>query len=530
MKKNNSNFNQSYVAAFLTLFYVVLVLPINESVAFNKPDNLKTTVLSYLLKTCFTILLFFAIKFLMHFYTMVKNNDEIYVLWLKISLIYLFLLTILLVLIYPGHWVGDEFYILNAAKNYAVESWQNYFTIVYYTFSLYMLPTGVSIVIVQMIFSSFVVGYLISNLYSKFSNKRIWLLTIAPFLLPPILINIFYPLRLTLYSFILLLLVGRLFFIIQNNIFIKKQHQEIIFLSFLIALVSFWRTEGIIYLSLFPVSIYVTRYYMLLKKKDIKSYAVISLCVVIISLGLMINKATLNPRYELTAYINPLSTMIQGELRGDKTEESLTKINKAIDLNIVRDYPSFTEIPSYWKGAVKSDFIYNSTDLRKGYYYIVIHNLDKFFANRINTFLATNSFGNVLPLGLGHFSKEEYRTDPYTINFIETNKFSEPINYNIKLATTKFLIMGDENNDINLIGHYIWNIIPVVLLLLGLMIHIIIKKKYIQASILASLLISALLIFLTAPASYFMYYLPLYIVGYYILVISALFYLDKKVS
>ena len=127
-------------------------------------------------------------------------------------------------------------------------------------------------------------------------------------------------------------------------------------MSVLVAIVCFWRTEGIIYLSLLPVFAYKLG---LLKKNSLKEWQTrltYAAALIFIFIVFLIVSITTSDKYQITATLNPLSTMIQSDLHGKNVNEDLDAINKVVDLSIVKKYPSATEIPSFWHGAVRNDY------------------------------------------------------------------------------------------------------------------------------------------------------------------------------
>ena len=99
---------------------------------------------------------FFILIFIWHglFYLFTKANRK----FVKYTLIYLGIMTLLLLLTYPGIFRMDEFGILFTAQVVFPEFWQNYLTSIFYIISMMLFPVPAGIVFVQCICISLIVG------------------------------------------------------------------------------------------------------------------------------------------------------------------------------------------------------------------------------------------------------------------------------------------------------------------------------------------------------------------------------------
>ena len=518
------------ISILVCLFYLT-ILPFNEHIAFKMPyESHQATLVALCLKILFLPFLFGILYFIITFIQKIIQKDPFYILWLKISLAYGLLMLFILIILYPGHWVGDEFDILEAVRNYSLYSWQNYFTNIFYTFSLYLIPTGVGIVAIQLSIISLIIGYVTALSKNIFHNKRTYLILIVPFLAFPVLLNNFYPLRLTLFSYGLLLLVSFLLFLHLKVLSPVRPKLFFIFVAFIMSIICFWRSEGVLYLLTLPLFAYKLGLVQKSKLKDISTYTTILIGLSLIGLAFSINKVTTSDKYQITATLNPISTMIQGDLRGKNINQDLEALDKVVDLSIVKQYPSYDEIPSFWHGAVRDDYYLHLKGYNSHVYSIFANNLNSFLSNRMQTFLRTNSFGPAPALGLGQF----YNPDPIIIekvnHFYATNKLSRPLNPELKLAITKRLLLVNNSYKPTLPAKLIWSVIPTLSGLIILLIISGLKRKWIIFTITIFLLTHAVIIFLTAPASYFMYYLPIYLAGNFLIAFILLKKFEVKIA
>lgn len=508
--------NRFLWSGIFTLGFAGFLLPISESVAFSVP-GLKdgNFFYSYCLKFFFIAALYLVfIFFIQFFYKAFIKKQLFYQRWLLYSLIYLTICIVTLLLMYPGHWVWDEFTVLEQAKLYLPFSWQGNLTSILYTFSLYLFPSAITIVIVQLFIASLAVGYA-TSLFDAITNHRRYLpyIFMLFFLTAPIILNNIYPLRLTIYSYVELLLLARFIAVILKIHTPANKYVDLILAGVLIGILCSWRSEGMYYILFLPIYFYALGF---LKKKYITDYRLLLMIVVtIVSIWLLIafGKSNPHPLYPVTATINPISNMIQSELKGERVKESLDAIDKVIDINIVKKYPSHNEIPSFWQpNARREGYAEHIDEYNKAFIYLVTNNPYEFLKSRFYTFMSTNSFGAVRSLPSGVFGSPSPQDVEKVEKFNKENKLTQPINIEVKKHLTSLLLPPLNPHTLS-ISHLIWNIIPITIGLVGLFIVALLRRKVMLAIVVVFILTRVPLIFLTAPANYFMYYLPVYISG-----------------
>ena len=512
-----------------SLLYTVLILPINESASFATNLDRKSSIISCVLKLLFFISFTFFINFLIGFAEKVTNKNKFYKDWIKFFLIYLTIMVVVLLLIYPGHWVWDEFTVLEEVKRYSIFSWQNYFTNIYYTFCLYAFPSGMSIVFIQTFFCSLTFGYLMSQIKNNFNSSRaLSVIIFILFLMPPIILNNFYPLRLTVYSYIEVILFTKLLVLYKNNwVECDNKYYAIFKYTVLITILCFWRSEGIFYLLLLPILFIKLKIF---SKKDFNKKIFIYLLpsILFFLAGFAITEYTTDKKYILASMINPLSIMIQSDLNGKNINNELEEINRTIDLSIVRANPSYIESPSFWMGAVRENYNETVNTTIKDFLIIVFDNFGAYLNARIKTFLATNSLDYSDPMSISPLMmvNNDAPTQEKINQFYNANYFSRPLNIGIKYNVTKFLLMLSDKSLVSIIRKVVWSIIPTSITLFILFIVSLIKRHKIFSLLMLFIFTRMLIIFIMAPAHYFMYYLPIYISGNFI----ALIYIIQLIS
>lgn len=509
-------------AGAISSIWGLFVLPITSRTAFTRPTNIDWLQGSIRLKIGYLVAFFLCILGILYFVKMLRRNVQIFRYWFTYFLAYYLIMLVFFVLLYPGHWVGDEFNILQAVKVYDPYSWQHYFTNIYYTFCLFTIPTGVSIIFFQITIVSLIVGYIAARIKQLVAWKYAPWVVLGMFLLPPIIINNFYPLRLTLYSYLSVLFLLEVYRLHRGNYVIKNVTIYLTITTFIVTLLSFWRTEGMPYLLLYGYVIY--RVSLPVRRKNPWKFALtIACCAAFIFSANSLVKSTYSSKYDITIFVNPLSQMIQHPLRGDKTPEKLSIIDRVISIDGLKSHASADEIPAFWIPGIVREKTYdaNLPAAKKAFAYIVFHNPDLFLQAKAKTFLSTNGLTGSLPfteglLALDHFNIPQ---DSQTVEkFHASNYFSETINKPMKRAVTQILLL-QSNGKMTPVAYIIWSVILPLLVLLFLVVMRLVKKEYFYGLLPTFVLLCAGIVFLGAPANYFMYYLPVYMNAYFMLVL-----------
>ena len=158
----------------ITIF-VLSILTLFISRKFIQPQIFDMSTINSLKHICieciFFIVLLISYSYVIKFIKGIKNKEQYYCLWLKKFIIFFIINIILLLLIWPGHWVWDEITVLNAATKTQLNIWQSYLTVIYYSMCLMLIPYACGITIIQSIFISIVMSYISTNLYMIYKKK-----------------------------------------------------------------------------------------------------------------------------------------------------------------------------------------------------------------------------------------------------------------------------------------------------------------------------------------------------------------------
>lgn len=470
----------------------------------------------------FFIVLLIFYNYIIRFIKGIKSKKEYCYLLLKNFLIFAIINCVFLLLIWPGHWVWDEITVLNAATRTELNIWQSYITVIYYSLCMMVIPYACGITIIQSLFISFVMSYVTTNLYMIYKKKSVSIALYLVMLIPSVILNNLRPLRLQVYTYILVLLFGIIIFDkIRGRKLTVRRSLVLLVLS---ALLILWRSEGIIFCIFIPALMLVSY-----NKKGMNYIKAILMVVLNVIILLVYNHAIdsmdgwvkqAEQKYGLTMYINPLSQMIQEDLHGKDIEKDLENIDKVLNLEILKKYPSYIEIPAFWNedNLVRENFAENLSEFKKSYVKILLNNPISFIKARIKTFLATCYYEYNIgtpSISLVKYYKDSNNRDSFTEDFLQKYKFTTAINENVKVNVETFLTGAKLNNQgyNKIILYLFWDVLPVMIICTANIVISFIKKKYEYLCMFLTLMCNGAIIFLTAPANYFMYYFPMYVTG-----------------
>lgn len=143
----------------------------------------------------------------------------------------------------PLYLQGDELNIYNHAKNLdTMAYWFNYFTGYYWISCAMVLPFQMGPILIKLILHSLVIGYCTHRL-SKVSSPKAALLLFLPYLQPFVLDMGASAHRLPLYGILYLYLGAKLFFDHKEKKALDTK--TLVVLSVVLAILSYWRTEGL---------------------------------------------------------------------------------------------------------------------------------------------------------------------------------------------------------------------------------------------------------------------------------------------
>lgn len=438
-------------------------------------------------------------------------------------IIYFGILFLCLIITWPGTWSWDDITILNRATSLDFTPWQHFFSGLFHTLCLQTIPIATGVIFMQILIASLVVGYVaseIGNIYGKDSKQKIIIaISISIIsLFPPIILYILSGFRMGIYAFFELLVITKLLVIYKK--YEKIEIQDLLEISFFTIVISCWRTEAIYY----PIVVFIL--FLILGKKIIsRKLALIFLITTMVinyGIGKYNNSLIGNNNYSLTATMNEVVSLVRTS--DDSDEKEIEKINKVIDIEFVFNNPNCNGEACYWTpGVVRNYSDEEYKDYLKSYAKLTL----KYPTVTINSMWDT--FFNTIS-GCGNDNKQVVRNNikgsGNTLKLFDENdgagelwsniksRYKKPINS--KLRNSLIMLLGgiDREYNITILHRLFWNcIIPFILIIFSL-IYRLIKKDWYMSVLILLVMARVPLLFVTAPAPYFMYYLSVYLCSY----------------
>lgn len=424
--------------------------------------------------------------------------------------IYFAFMMILLLLVYPGAWRMDEFGILRDAKTLMPTFWQGYLTSYFYIFSLMLLPIPAGVVIMQNVIISLCVGFVCERAQRILKLKhKIWLL--LPFLAFPVLDSNMYPMRMSVYVYLEILLAAVfLSAIMEKRKLTRKETWLVILLT---AVVAVWRTEGIYYMLWIPVVYLITFWRQESQKKKLKFAVVTVFATIIVMIPQYLgNKMVSGDQYEITSMVLPLAPLL-AEAQ-DEQQAELSAIDKVIDVNLmIQGYESGKSgISVFWsEPALIRDNYTNAEykEFKSAYYSLIRKYPDVFIKERMETFVNSN--------GILMNTTELYDTDEVAnyVEFREQYTGGQGIFTGVRkqvLSLLELRSVEDYNEKLPLY-YVVYSFLPQLLVLIVAAFCCLICRKWSSLLVFLGVLLKVPLIFMTAPSLLFMYYYGIYLIG-----------------
>lgn len=510
-----------FVSALVALTYCLVGLPFVESRYFDPAVTTAQRTLQGTYKVLFFIVLWAVIWSLWTFVVRLRAGSRLHLHWLRAALVYLAVNLVLLWLLYPGYWVWDELFVLDATKHYQIDAWQHIFTQAYYVMCLYVFPTAVSIVGVQILVISAIFGFVYAEFRTVFPRWWQAALVVVPLFFIPVLLNNLYPLRLTLYSYLEVLLVTQVVLLFVHRRESAHPIWAFIGYSLLTGILTTWRTEGAVLLVLLPLIAWRLGLFRLRRTGLAFRALGLVLGVALVSVAFGATRATTLPSYQLTIYVNPLSVMLNEPLGGENLNRNLEAINRVFDVQVLKAENDYTDIPAFFapdSGLIRPGYEPHVAGMKAAFLDLVKENPEAFLQARSRTFMAANSLdtgpdGSFVPqVGRGWAWFNPTNRGVFDL-FDRQNKLSESIDPPVKENVTRTLLLLDDHWRPTPAGAWVWNSVPIVLAMFVVFFLSLTRRRWIVALLVALELGRTAILFLTEPAGFFMYYLPVYMVG-----------------
>lgn len=474
----------------------------------------RTTFVSLCRVMTFILLFFVYLSIIYIWVNRRKTRIKSGVIW---GGVYLIILMALFLCVYPGSWRGgDEFVILSTVKAGALNYWHHYLTYIFYTISLILIPVPAAVPFFQMLISSAVVGYILSWIQEENSHRNYFavLICFLPFVTLPVLDSIFYPMRMTVYAFLELLVHFKIYRFTQEK---KISCVEMCTFSIIIGIVSVWRTEGIFYIIIACIIIFFCQ--KIDKQKRIQWGGFTLLCCIIIYLPQGLGRSNMvegnASNYNITAVIRQIVPLIDAEIDNNSTSNLIDDVDRVLSVNVIAAglEKGWDGTSLYWKYKElgQGELIrtgYNEDDYVKfeqAYIKLILKYKSIFASERMEVFMKSMP-GVTLQSVPAIFESQSNRH----IQFRENNFANTPLNKSLRMEVLRFLAAEKLPPKVRFL---IWCVIPQILGAIVISAISVFRRDATTCLLACAIWGRALIVFLTAPASYFMYYFSVFLIG-----------------
>lgn len=443
--------------------------------------------------------LFFFVRFVLRAVEQRKDKESVYAGVAKYALYYLPIVVIVLAVKLPGGFTtNDEYAIAENARRIVHDTWFNYMTIYYYIASFMIVPFKYGPVIIKAVIQLLTVGY-VTFRSVRYFGKKAGLFMYILFLLYPVIAYIISAHRLPVYFLLYLCLFSKLSFDLAEGADIGKGQLFVLLLAG--AVLTQWRTEGIYLLVLVPILILI----VYPKFRKTKSAVLMILAYVLLQYTISVPQNITSEAGLANAandrmkpfYAYTITNMYRNGLDLTKNEADLAVVDAYIPLEAISDINEYYGDINYedvfilYKeefSGVRKDATYTQYyDFTKAVKNIFINNPDVFARTRWGAFCYA-----ALPY---HFAPAGEGAARFVISAVKT------VSYNL--------------------------FIPVGFALL-LLVYSLIKRKWFYFFAAAGLVAHWFIVLVLAPASYFKYYFPVYIMSYFYLITMIIGHFTKR--
>ena len=432
--------------------------------------------------------------------------------YFKYFLIYTIPMLILLFLIWPGVWFGSDVYnFLSMSESAQYLYYLHYLTSIFYIVAYIIFPVPTGAIILLVLSFGITVAYIVKRSFDIFKGNKWTYLMYFPFIMLHTVWYTFFANRPVIFGIYYLLLISIIVFdkIQEKSLTTKK----LLTLAILTAIVANWRTESV-YLALsIPLFIFLTYKVKINWKNIIKIGGIVILAMLIVKIPQSINTwqggEMAGVRRTLPMYVSPLSYMLTMDLEGENLEEDLENIDVVLNVEAMKQYPSFTDTPCIWKAeCLRTGFTMKEFEtFQSSYINIISNNFDKFLYTKTLTFgAATNVFiDSFSSIGL-------YYSNDNTIAGYESSKTFLDFHWRLSIVA---MLEGKSVNDFTSSTVYrLFNNLLIPFVAIGIMFIVSMLKKNLYYFLLSGMFLAHIfIVFITAPASYFMYYFPIHLCG-----------------
>lgn len=413
------------------------------------------------------------------------------------------ILIAILILIWPGVWRTDEFGILGNATALQIYWWQHFLTSILYILAFMMIPVPSGIIIIQILLISVGFAYLAQVTEQKTQIKWGGMFLLIPFCVPSAIMFHLYPMRITLYAMLELLILTYIYEREENRGSCGIKNGQMVLLACGTAVLANWRAESIYYALFLPIAIIAVLNKLLTRKQKVL-FLVMTAFLTVCIYGIQSHgiHAERKDAYEMTAYAQSLLPLVQAACE-DNDRQGLEIVDKVIDVNAVLKAAEEGKdgIDSFWNGDMNSKTYSEAefADFKRQYYKWIVQYWKIYLKERTANFLTS-------------YDQTQNTTDLYDSENIQFVYFLQVY------FLTKPFFPGLRAKIIGFMELKIWYVFEISIMALLFNLFYGIRRNRKLAILTLLILLRVPLIYLTAPDNFFMYYYPFFLEGNIVMV------------
>lgn len=488
----------------------------------------------FVYKALFVLLAFAVVHGAVTLVRKVRQKDAFALRWLQWMLPYLVLTLVVLVIVWPGCWGGDDLDVLYLARTLEPSSWQHFLTSAAFILCLMFIPVPGGVVLIQTLLIAGIVGCFLAAAETLARERmpkppaRGWFAILyLPFLLPPVILHDMQPFRSTWSTWTELFTVFLLvWWYLRGQAITKKQLAVFTLLGVLTA---GWRSESIYYLAALPVLLA-----FLAGKKLVHPAAAVVSAVGIMAGALACNAYTNYLMgdawlYQRVALCYQAAALVQD---ADPVEdaEALAMIDPIFDVQACRDLSNLhgpelrATVSRSLEGQTEGDW----NVCKKGIIRLALKYPGSLLRERLGVFLNTveqqptesNQKLVFAVTALVYTDPPEAMRDNQK-DFLYNSIGAYPLNQ--QLREDFIMSLSYRTEFLGGLLAVTWLMLPSFGLLAAAILVLLVRRKWMLFFAAGALAARIPLVFLTAPDTYFMYYLTPYIAGYAITAAGVLY-------
>lgn len=479
----------------------------------------------FVYKALFVLLAFAVVHGAVTLVRKVRQKDAFVLRWLQWMLPYLVLTLVVLVIVWPGCWGNDDLDVLHLARTLEPSSWQHFLTSAAFILCLMFIPMPGGVVLIQTLLIAGVVGCFLAAAETLARERmpkppaRGWFAILyIPFLLPPVILHDMQPFRSTWSTWTELFTVFLLvWWYLRGRAITKKQLAVFTLLGVLTAA---WRSENIYYLAALPVLLA-----FLVGKKLVRPVAAV-VSVVGMVVGTMTCSAYNNSlmgedwQYQRVALCYQTAALVQ-DADPEEDAETLAMIDPIFDVQACRELSTLhgpelrNAITRNADGLTQADW----ETCKKGIVRLALKYPSSLLRERLGVFLNTveqhrteSNQKLVFAVTVLVYTDPPESMREIQKDFLYNSIGAYPLNQ--QLREDFIMNLSYRTEFLGGLLAVTWLMLPSFGLLALAILVLLVRRKWMLFFAAGALAARIPLVFLTAPDTYFMYYLTPYMAGY----------------